>query len=120
MIASLMIAAAVVTAPGVASNGYKCNESGSQQEMNACAELNFKAAEMELNEVYENRKAQLTSPQQAVLEQDERKWLESLDAKCRESANDEAEGGSMWPMVFWQCKADITKLRITAMRHWKA
>jgi uncharacterized protein YecT (DUF1311 family) len=119
MIAFLMIAAAVASAPGVASNGYKCNESGTQQEMNACAELNFKAADRELNEVYANLKASLTSPQQAVLVLDERKWLESLDAQCRKSANDEAEGGSMWPMVFWQCKADTTKVRITALRRWQ-
>jgi uncharacterized protein YecT (DUF1311 family) len=119
MIASLMIAAAVAAAPGVVSNGYKCNESGSQQEMNACAELNFKAADMELNEVYMNLKASLTPPQEAVLVQDERKWLKSLDPECRKSANDEAEGGSMWPMVFWQCKADSTKLRVTALRRWK-
>jgi uncharacterized protein YecT (DUF1311 family) len=118
MIASLMIAAAVAAAPGVVSNGYKCNESGSQQEMNACAELNFKAADMELNEVYMNLKASLTPPQEAVLVQDERKWLKSLDPG-RKSANDEAEGGSMWPMVFWQCKADSTKLRVTALRRWK-
>jgi uncharacterized protein YecT (DUF1311 family) len=110
---------AVGATPGMASNGYKCNETGSQQQMNACAELNFNAADKEINEVYKNLKASLTPAQQAALEQDERKWLKSLDAGCRKSANDEAEGGSMWPMVFWQCKADTTNFRVEALRNWK-
>jgi len=24
----------------------------------------------------------------------------------------------MWPLVFWQCKADTTKVRVTALRRW--
>jgi uncharacterized protein YecT (DUF1311 family) len=110
---------AVTATPSIASNGYKCNETGYQQEMNACAELNFNAADKELNEVYKTLKASLTPTEQPVLVQDERKWLKSLDAKCRKSANDEAEGGSMWPLVFWQCKADTTKIRVEDLRHWK-
>jgi len=110
---------AVAATPRMASNGYRCNETGSQQEMNACAELNFNAADKEINEVYKDLKMSLAPAEQAVLVQDERKWLKRLDATCRKSANREAEGGSMWPMVFWQCKADTTKLRIEALRHWQ-
>jgi uncharacterized protein YecT (DUF1311 family) len=110
---------AVAAMPGMASNGYKCSETGLQQQMNACAELNFNAADKELNGVYKKLKASLTPTQQAALVQDERKWLKSLDAGCHKSANDEAEGGSMWPMVFWQCKADTTKLRVERLRDWE-
>jgi uncharacterized protein YecT (DUF1311 family) len=98
-----------------APNG-NCSQSGLQQQMNACAELNFGAADKELNEVYKHLKASLTSAKQATLVQDERKWLKSLDARCRKSANDEAGAGSM---VFWQCKANITKLRVEDLRHWE-
>ena len=85
----------------------------------AGAELNFNAADKELNEVYKNLKASLDATKQAALVQDERKWLKGLDAGCRQSASDAAKGGSVSQMVFLQCKADTTKLRIEALRNWK-
>jgi uncharacterized protein YecT (DUF1311 family) len=83
------------------------------------AELNFNAADKELNEVYRNLKGSLDPSKQTALVQDERKWLKGLDPGCRKSANGEAAGGSMGPTAFWQCKADTTKLRTEALRNWE-
>lgn len=115
----LALATSVAAAQAVASKGYICNEVGLQQEMNACAESAFAAADKELNEAYRKLEASLNKTQQVALASDEKAWLNSLDTECRKAANDEAEGGSMWPMVFWQCKADTTKLRVETLRNWR-
>lgn len=118
----LLLLASVNSESAIASpssNGYKCNNAGLQQEMNACAVQAFAAADKELNKVYKQLKASLNRSRQMELLEDERAWLNHLDTKCREAANEEAEGGSMWPMVFWQCKADATSERVETLRHWR-
>jgi len=116
---ALFVLLVFATSAGAATNGYKCREAGLQQEMNACAEDAFAAADKELNKVYKSLKASLSMSQQNQLLENERAWLKDLDANCRQAANDEAEGGSMWPMVFWRCKADETNARIITLRNWK-
>jgi uncharacterized protein YecT (DUF1311 family) len=107
------------TSAAALPNGYQCKDNGLQQEMDTCAEQAFAAADKQLNKVYQELKASLSKSQQKALIKDERTWLASLDATCRKAANDEAEGGSMWPMVFWHCKEDETKARVEVLRRWR-
>ncbi len=116
---SLLLALMLTSSAAAAADGYKCNDAGLQQELNACAEETFAAADKELNTVYRNLKASLNKSQQQDLVKDERAWLHYLETTCRTVANDEAEGGSMWPLVFWQCKADQTRERTAKLRTWK-
>jgi uncharacterized protein YecT (DUF1311 family) len=95
------------------------NQSAAPAFSNAgAAELDFNAADKELNEVYRNLKSSLDPGKQLALVHDERNWLKALDLGCHNSAN-EAAGRPMASTAFWQCKADSTRLRTEALRNWQ-
>jgi len=87
--------------------------------MNACAKRDYEAADKELNCVYGQLMRTLTPTKQKKLQKEQRAWLKERDPKCRKEANDEAEGGSMWPMLFDSCRETSTKARIKQLKQLK-
>jgi uncharacterized protein YecT (DUF1311 family) len=102
-----------------AKDEVKCNDGGTQQELEACARDDFNKADKELNETY-----------QALLEKEaadplfisrlriaQRAWLAFLEADLEaQFACPEDEGklhcwGSMYPMSYLFRKADLTRER---------
>lgn len=101
------------------NDDHKCNPEGKQSQLNACAENDFNNADRELNRVYQELISKLTSQKQASLRQEQRTWLKERAPNCRKEANAEAEGGSMWPMIFNFCRASATKERVQVLHKWQ-
>ena len=97
----------------------QCHYEGTQAQMNVCAFRDFKVTDQELNRVYKKLMDSLIPERQKKLREEQRAWLKERDPKCQKDANDVAEGGSMWPMMFNGCLEELTKIRIEQLRQWK-
>ena len=109
------ILALAIALPTLAQE-YRCNEAGNQAELNACASDAYKAADKKLNATYKAAIAKLDGTAREALRSEQRTWLKKLDPACKHAADDEAKGGSMWPMVYQYCLADRTEKRITELK----
>ncbi|MBX7223940.1 MAG: DUF1311 domain-containing protein [Blastocatellia bacterium] len=88
----------------------------SQQEMNQCAFKDFEKADAELNAVYkklmsliddEAHKGKIKTAQLA--------WIKFRDAHCEAEAFPN-EGGSIYPLVEYGCKAGLTRKRVKELK----
>ena len=96
-----------------------CRPDGNQQQMNACAVRDYRAADAILNIRYREVMAALPAPARMALRQEQRDWLRHRDPACKAEARP-SEGGSIWPLVFHGCLERATRARITAIDAWKA
>jgi uncharacterized protein YecT (DUF1311 family) len=101
------------------SNDQDCDYAGTQTQMNACAKRDYEISDKELNRVYGQLMRNQTPPKKKTLQKEQRAWLKERDPKCRIEADNEAEGGSMWPMVFDSCRETSTKTRIKQLKQWQ-
>jgi uncharacterized protein YecT (DUF1311 family) len=106
-----------------------CMEPLSQNDMTACAGLDWEQADAELNEVWLDlvSNAQLQDIELKNLGEDgrpgheetlrkaQRAWIELRDAGC-EYEGFQARGGSMEPMLVNQCLARVTRERTGQLR----
>jgi len=97
----------------------ECDYAGNQSQMNACAVRDFETADRELNIIYKELMDSMPKSKQKALQNEQRAWLKTRDPKCKVEANDEAEGGSMWPMLYQSCRANATQARIKILKQWK-
>ncbi|MFN7612039.1 MAG: lysozyme inhibitor LprI family protein [Alphaproteobacteria bacterium] len=88
-----------------------CKYDGTQSEMTLCAMQDHENADLKLNMAYRKKISSLNKTQQKKLRQEHHIWLKHIQNDCKSEANDEAEGGSMWPMIFHQCLADHIEQR---------
>lgn len=105
------------TSSAVIAEQFRCNYSGNQQEMNACAVRDFKRADHMLNQEYKRGMTPFTPKQQALFKQEQRAWLKDREPKCREAAKD-FEGGSIWPLEFYGCLTKATIQRAEEIKKW--
>ena len=87
-----------------------CSEAGTQVEMNECAASEYKAADAALNRVYQQLVAKLESEDKAGLKVAQTAWLKYRDTNC-EFVADEYKGGTIRPMIYSLCLADMTRNR---------
>ena len=97
----------------------ECDYNGNQIEMNKCAMDNFEKADKELNRVYKGLKKSLTKQRYEVLLKEQRAWLKDRDPNCKKDADAEAEGGSMWPLVYGFCLENATEARTEQLKKWR-
>jgi len=92
-----------------------CEDPQTQVELNLCADRKFKAADAELNRVYNQLAAKLEAGGRAKLKAAEASWLKYRDDNC---AYEEElyEGGSMQPLIYSSCLERMTKSRTTELR----
>jgi uncharacterized protein YecT (DUF1311 family) len=88
-----------------------CDHAINQNELNTCAEDNYRAADKALNDTW----AALDAPARAKLRPGQRAWIAERDRKCKATAS-EAEGGSMYPLLYFGCLTDWTKERTRWLR----
>lgn len=81
-----------------------------QAQMNRCAHEDYIKADHALNSVYGVLMNTLEEPRKAKLKASERAWIAFRDAQCEFEAS-AFEGGTMQPMVFSACMADVTRAR---------
>ena len=116
---SLALAAILAAAQPVGN----CSDALPQQEMNRCADEDFRRADAELNQVYQ-RAIGAAREADAELEPDDprpkyeptlraaqRAWVAFRDAQCDWEGMQEARGGSMEPMVVSGCMEQMTRAR---------
>lgn len=107
---------------------HNCEEAMAQMDMNACALLDFEAADAELDARWRDviadareadreldRERDERPASEAVLREAQRAWIGFRDAHCTWEGY-EARGGSMEPMLYNGCRARLTRERIAQLR----
>ena len=94
-----------------------CDNATDQATMNQCAAQQNKAADKELNALYQQINARLKdSPEsKKQLIGAQRAWIGFRDAECKFSASG-VEGGSVYPLIYSNCITDLTKARVEAFK----
>lgn len=97
-----------------------CKNPQTQTEMNICAGIDYKAADVELNRQYKKTIASMKATDanlpvelkgaEKALREAQRAWITFRDKTC-EAFGFNARGGSMESMLVGQCLADITRKR---------
>jgi uncharacterized protein YecT (DUF1311 family) len=92
-----------------------------QSEMNRCADLDARAADADLNHVYQELLAKLKAGGTATrkLRAAQRAWLAFKDAHLQSlypAEDKQAEYGSIFPMCYSQVATAMTKERIAQLR----
>ena len=114
---SLLVAATSANGKD-AAGGFECKYDGNQQEMNACAVRDFKAADAILNERYKALMSALPRAKQPMLQQQQRGWLKRRDPTCKAKA-EQSEGGSIWPLEYFGCLQSATERRTKELERWR-
>ncbi len=85
-----------------------CSNAVKQIELNSCADRSFRAADAELNQIYQALAQKVTKPGAAKLNAAQRAWIAYRDAQCAfETAG--TEGGSIHPMIVSGCLETLTR-----------
>ena len=92
-----------------------CTDPQTQYEMNVCADRKYKAADAELNRVYNRLASMLEDKERAKLKATEVSWLKYRDDNC-DYESSLYEGGSMRPAVYSSCMERMTKARTAELR----
>src|ERR1043165_9259653 len=92
-----------------------CRDPQSQAEMNMCAAKKFKAADAELNRVYNRLASMLEGDNLARLKAAEVSWIKYRDDNCGYEAGF-FEVGSMRPLILSSCMERVTKARTAELR----
>lgn len=103
----------------LAGENIKCNDAGTQQEMEACARDDFNEADKELNRIYQALLKKEAADPLFVrkLRDAQRAWLAflkaDLDAQfaCAENESRSVCWGSQYPMAYLTRKAELTRER---------
>ncbi|RZL66123.1 MAG: DUF1311 domain-containing protein [Variovorax sp.] len=95
-----------------------CKPDGNQQEMNACAADDFRAADAALNIRYSEVMDSLAPPVRIALRAEQRTWLKGRDPACKREAK-ASEGGSIWPLIYNACLAKSNRQRTAELEAWK-
>ena len=92
-----------------------CANPQTQTEMTQCAADAYKAADAVLNQVYRQLVAKLDDDEKAQLKEAQTAWLKYRDTNC-DFVADQYKGGTMRPMIYAGCLADVTKNRTSELR----
>lgn len=92
-----------------------CANPQTQIEMTQCAAEAYKAADVVLNQVYQKLVAMLDADEKAQLKEAQTAWIKYRDANC-DFVADQYKGGTIRPMIYAGCLADVTKKRTSELR----
>ena len=92
-----------------------CANPQTQFEMNQCAGKDYKTADAALNQVYQRLVNMLDDEERAQLKEAQTAWIKYRDLNC-DFVGDQFKGGTMRPMVYANCLADMTRKRTTELR----
>ena len=97
-----------------AQDADPCPDAHTQLDMNVCADAQYKKADAELNRAYQQL-VRASGGSDAKLKAAQLAWLKFRDAECDYEAST-YEGGSMMPMVYSFCLAEVTRERTKQFR----
>ncbi|WP_298430888.1 lysozyme inhibitor LprI family protein [uncultured Jannaschia sp.] len=115
-IAPLIALATLMALPAAAQTSVDCSNRATQLDMNFCARDGWGVSDAELNRLWAEVKP-LADRQGsgAALLDEQRAWLRRRDATC-EGERDSYAGGSIAPLVYWQCMDRMTIARNDVLR----
>jgi len=87
-----------------------------QLSMNICSFRNFIKTDLEVKRIRREKLKSLPGSCRAKFLKQEDDWEQSRDKLCNKEADEEAEGGSMRPMIFTSCQAAVTEKRILKLK----
>ncbi|TMU79368.1 lysozyme inhibitor LprI family protein [Pseudomonas fluorescens] len=96
-----------------------CANASDQATMNQCAGQDFKAADKELNTMYQQITARLKDNPDGkkLLVSAQRAWIGFRDAECKFSSSG-VTGGSVYPWVYSSCLTGVTKVRVESLKQY--
>jgi uncharacterized protein YecT (DUF1311 family) len=100
---------------GQGTKNPPCSDANTQGEMNICAGKEYKAADANLNRVYQQLVAMLEPEEKGQLKVAQTAWIKYRDANC-EFVADQYKGGSIRPTIYGLCLADVTRNRTSELK----
>ncbi len=94
-----------------------CNNPQTQSEMNICASIAYQNADRKLNQVYRQLLPKLSAARKQKLITAQQAWIKFRDSSC-EFERSAYEGGSMAPMIYGFCLADVTEQRTKDLQRY--
>ena len=96
-----------------------CDNATDQATMNQCAAQQHKAADKELNALYQQITQRLKSnpDSKKLLLGAQRSWMAFRDAECK-FASAGVEGGSVYPLIYSNCVTELTKARVETFKNY--
>ena len=84
--------------------------------MNDCWGREYRAADTVLNQVYRQLVSMLDDEEKSQLKEAQTAWLKYRDSNC-EFVADQYKGGTIRPMIYAICLADVTNNRTTELKN---
>ena len=119
----MLVFMSLMALPAQAQN-WNCDDPQVQQEMNYCAEQEWKAADRRLNAEYRKARAAMQNlddlfPEDqrgaaVALRDAQRAWIAFRDKAC-EAEGWLFRGGTMEPLIFWTCMSSLTEQRTKSL-----
>ncbi len=94
-----------------------CNNPQTQSEMNICASIAYQNADRKLNQVYRQLLPKLSAARKQKLIAAQQAWIKFRDSSC-EFERSAYEGGSIAPMIYGFCLANVTEQRTKDLRRY--
>jgi len=101
------------------AHAVDCANASDQATMNQCAAQEHKAADKELNALYQQITARLKSNPESkkLLVGAQREWIGFRDAECK-FASSAVTGGSVYPLIYSNCVTELTKARVETLKNY--
>ncbi|MHC8376298.1 lysozyme inhibitor LprI family protein [Pseudomonas sp. MDT1-16] len=102
-----------------AAYAVDCDNAADQAAMNQCVAQQHKAADKELNTLYQQINARLKSNPESkkLLIGAQRSWVAFRDAECKFSSAG-MEGGSVFALIYSSCVTELTKARVETFKNY--
>ena len=94
-----------------------CNNPQTQSEMNICASIAYQNADRKLNQVYRQLLPKLSAARKQKLITAQQAWIKFRDSSC-EFERSAYEGGSLAPMIYGFCLANVTEQRTKDLQRY--
>lgn len=94
-----------------------CNNPQTQSQMNICASIAYQNADRKLNQVYRQLLPKLSAARKQKLIAAQQAWIKFRDSSC-EFERSAFEGGSIAPMIYGFCLANVTEQRTKDLRRY--
>ena len=94
-----------------------CNNPQTQSEMNICASIAYQNADRKLNQVYRQLLPKLSAARKQKLITAQQAWIKFRDSSC-EFERSAYEGGSIAPMIYGFCLANVTEQRTKDLQRY--
>jgi uncharacterized protein YecT (DUF1311 family) len=93
-----------------------CGDFTNQVDMNACAATELQKQDKQLNKVYNDYRARLSSEQKQQLKEVQTAWLKFRDLSCKFQSSG-VEGGSVYPFILQSCLTSMTQDRLKVLQY---